>query len=121
MPVLAELFGDKSGGHEFLQAVRELSVPGILPPGTHVLKFAFPRVDMPYESYEGINARCRYYVRVTVSRSGYTAANMAKDVEFAVRNVEPVRLSMNAVSCRESLELSYSCRRCVRWRGAETL
>lgn len=89
-PASAELFGDKSGGHEFLQAVRELSVPGILPPGSHVLKFAFPRVDMPYESYEGINARCRYYVRVTVSRSGYTAANMAKDVEFAVRNVEPV-------------------------------
>lgn len=87
-----------------MQAVRELSVPGILPPGTHVLKFAFPRVDMPYESYEGINARCRYYVRVTVSRSGYTAANMAKDVEFAVRNVEPPPAADSSVKLEVGIE-----------------
>jgi vacuolar protein sorting-associated protein 26 len=45
---------------------------------------------MPYESYEGINARCRYYVRVTVARSGYATSNMVKEVEFVVRNVEQV-------------------------------
>jgi vacuolar protein sorting-associated protein 26 len=69
----------------------------VLQGGLHPFKFNFPRVEMPYESYDGINARCRYYVRVTVSRASYASSNITKDLEFAVRNVEPVRVGL---ACR---------------------
>jgi len=97
--VTAELFGDRSGGHEFVALVKELAGPGVLQGGLHPFKFSFPRVEMPYESYDGINARCRYYVRVTVSRASYASSNITKDLEFAVRNVEPVRVGL--ACCRE--------------------
>lgn len=59
-------------------------------------KFAFPAVEMPYESYEGIHARCRYFVRVTISRSGYSVSNIVKDIEFAAQNVLAVRVALGA-------------------------
>lgn len=84
----AELFGDKAGGHEFVSWVRELSGPGILQPGRGVFRFLFPKLELPYESYDGINAKCRYYVRVTVAKSGsfVAAGGMLKEQELIVRN-----------------------------------
>lgn len=86
----SELFGERSGGHEFTSHVKELAAPGILA-GSTSLKFSFAGVDMHHESYEGIHARCRYFVRVTVSRSGYAVSNIVKDQEFFVQNVQVVR------------------------------
>lgn len=93
--LVAELFGDRSGGHEFASTPKELARPETLPGGTHLYKFSFPKSEMPYESYDGINARCRYFVRVTVSRSSYASSNLVKDAEFIVRNVEAVRPMRN--------------------------
>jgi hypothetical protein len=66
--------------------VCELATPGVLPGGLHAFKFSFPKAELAHESYEGINARCRYYVRVTVSRAGY-GGSLTKDVHIAVKNV----------------------------------
>ncbi len=122
------MFNDKGQTHEFTSLVRELAGPGVasgmqvgevarrrprccvnsmrLPMQSY--KFSFPRVEMPYESYDGINVRVRYLVRVTVSRSTY-ATNMSKELEFLVQNVEPVGYS-NATSAQSSAE----SRRCHR-------
>lgn len=47
--------------------MRELQGPGELL-GAKQFPFDFSRVEKPYESYEGINARLRYFLRVTISR-----------------------------------------------------
>ena len=79
-------------------------MPGVLPSGLHALKFAFPKADLAHESYEGINARCRYYVHVTISRSSYATGNIAKDAHFAVRNVEAAPAADSSVKLEVGIE-----------------
>lgn len=52
---------------DFLSLVTELAAPSQL---THpeTYPFEFRNVEKQYESYRGINAKLRYYIRVTVSR-----------------------------------------------------
>jgi len=71
---------------EFMQHVRELEPPGSLD-SVRAHKFRFDDVDKPHESYEGLNVRLRYFVRVTVSRS--MAANVFKEQDMWVVNVPP--------------------------------
>lgn len=106
LPLLpsAETFGDRAGGQEFLCTVAELAVPGVLQSGLHALKFAFPKADLAHESYEGINARCRYYVHVTISRSSYAAGNITKDAHFCVRNVEAPPAADSSVKLEVGIE-----------------
>lgn len=107
----AETFGDRAGGQEFLSAVCELAVPGVLAGGLHSLKFCFSQAQLANESYEGINARCRYYVRVTISRSSYATGNISKDVDIVVKNVEQVRPLARSLSIPLSPSLySFPCR-----------
>merc|ERR1712070_593383 len=62
-----EMFFDRGTHHEFLSLQTELASPGELQhPVT--LPFAFKNVEKPYESYNGINVKLRYFLRVTVSR-----------------------------------------------------
>ena len=82
----------------------ELAVPGVLPSGLHALKFAFPKADLAHESYEGINARCRYYVHVTISRSSYATGNITKDAHFCVRNVEAPPAADSSVKLEVGIE-----------------
>lgn len=73
--------------------MRELSGPGVIT-SKQTFPWKFPTVEMAYESYEGINARCHYFVRVTVSRAGYAVTNVVKDLTFLVQNVEAVRMTL---------------------------
>ena len=66
--LLTELFYDKANGSEFTQLVTELSPPGILTSSTDY-PFEFDNVEKQFESYNGLNVRLRYFVRVTVTRS----------------------------------------------------
>lgn len=62
-----EMFYDRGNHYEFLSLVQELAAPGeLLHPQN--FPFNFKNVEKQYESYNGINVKLRYFVRVTVSR-----------------------------------------------------
>lgn len=63
----AEMFFDRGNHYEFLSLVQELAAPGELQ-HPQTFDFNFKNVEKQYESYNGINVKLRYYVRVTVSR-----------------------------------------------------
>lgn len=62
-----EMFFDRGNHYEFLSLVQELAAPGELQ-HPQTFDFNFKNVEKQYESYNGINVKLRYYVRVTVSR-----------------------------------------------------
>ena len=63
----AEMFFDRGNHYEFLSLVQELAAPGELQ-HPQTFDFNFKNVEKQYESYNGINVKLRYFVRVTVSR-----------------------------------------------------
>ena len=77
-----ELYFDRGNAHDFVSLVREMKPPGELR-GPLSIPFEFSRVELPYESYRGINARVRYFVGVTVQR-GFGATVVA-ETPFLVR------------------------------------
>ncbi|MCJ1352160.1 MAG: Vacuolar protein sorting-associated protein 26 [Icmadophila ericetorum] len=62
-----EMFFDRGNHHEFLSLGQELAAPGDLQ-HPQTFDFNFKNVEKQYESYNGINVKLRYFVRVTVSR-----------------------------------------------------
>lgn len=62
-----EMFFDRGNHYEFLSLVQELAAPGELQ-HPQTFDFNFKNVEKQYESYNGINVKLRYFVRVTVSR-----------------------------------------------------
>lgn len=63
----AEMFFDRGNHYEFLSLGQELAAPGELQ-HPQTFPFNFKNVEKQYESYNGINVRLRYFIRVTVSR-----------------------------------------------------
>jgi vacuolar protein sorting-associated protein 26 len=61
------MFFDRGNHYEFLHLVQELAAPGELQ-HPQTFDFNFKNVEKQYESYNGINVKLRYFVRVTVSR-----------------------------------------------------
>lgn len=62
-----EMFFDRGVHHEFVSLQTELASPGDLQ-HPHTFPFLFKNVEKQYESYNGINVKLRYFIRVTVSR-----------------------------------------------------
>ncbi|CAM1507123.1 Fc.00g067640.m01.CDS01 [Cosmosporella sp. VM-42] len=62
-----EMFFDRGNHYEFLTLNQELAAPGELQ-HPQTFDFNFKNVEKQYESYNGINVKLRYFVRVTVSR-----------------------------------------------------
>jgi vacuolar protein sorting-associated protein 26 len=62
-----EMFFDRGNHYEFLSLGQELAAPGELQ-HPQTFPFNFKNVEKQYESYNGINVRLRYFIRVTVSR-----------------------------------------------------
>ncbi|MCJ1441256.1 MAG: Vacuolar protein sorting-associated protein 26 [Stictis urceolatum] len=62
-----DMFFDRGTNHEFLSLGQELAAPGDLQ-HPQTFEFNFKNVEKQYESYNGINVKLRYFVRVTVSR-----------------------------------------------------
>jgi vacuolar protein sorting-associated protein 26 len=65
--VWLEMFFDRGNHYEFLSLGSELAAPGELQ-HPQTFPFNFKNVEKQYESYNGINVKLRYFVRVTVSR-----------------------------------------------------
>ena len=61
------MFFDRGNHYEFLSLGQELASPGELQ-HPQTFPFNFKNVEKQYESYNGINVKLRYYVKVTVSR-----------------------------------------------------
>ncbi|KAH9445986.1 hypothetical protein MJO28_012172 [Puccinia striiformis f. sp. tritici] len=62
-----ELFYDRGNHFEFHTLSQELASPGELK-AIQTYDFSFKNVEKQYESYQGINVKLRYFIRVTVAR-----------------------------------------------------
>jgi len=67
VPLFLEMFFDRGNHYEFLSLGQELAAPGELQ-HPQTFPFNFKNVEKQYESYNGINVKLRYFVKVTVSR-----------------------------------------------------
>ncbi|KMZ76526.1 Vacuolar protein sorting-associated protein 26B [Zostera marina] len=96
-----ELYFDKGKFHDFTSLVRELDVPGeIYDKKTY--PFEFSTVEMPYESYSGVQVRLRYVLKVTISRN--YASKVEKYQDFMVRNYSPVPTINNSIKMEVGIE-----------------
>ncbi|CAN8302033.1 unnamed protein product [Cochlearia groenlandica] len=67
------MYFDRGNFYDFTSLVRELDVPGeIYERKTY--PFEFSTVEMPYETYNGVNVRLRYVLKVTVTHAATVVA-----------------------------------------------
>jgi len=83
---LAELnyFFDRGNDYVFLSREQTLQPPGILERSC-AYDFNFSDLELPHESYNGINVRLRYFLIVTIFQS---VINMSKEKELWVQTFE---------------------------------
>ncbi|KAH1089788.1 hypothetical protein J1N35_017045 [Gossypium stocksii] len=81
-----EMYLDRGKFYDFTSLVRELDVPGDIYERTKY-PFEFSRVEMPYETYNGVNVRLRYVLKVTVSRN--YGGSIIEYLNFLVHNYSP--------------------------------
>ncbi|KAJ5280998.1 vacuolar protein sorting-associated protein 26 [Penicillium angulare] len=105
-----EMFYDRGNHYEFLSLVQELAAPGeLLHPQT--FPFNFKNVEKQYESYNGINVKLRYFVRVTVSRR---MADVVREKDLWVYSYRmppetnsPIKMDVGIEDCLH-IEFEYS-------------
>ncbi|KAF3969538.1 hypothetical protein ACB098_08G144900 [Castanea mollissima] len=96
-----ELYFDRDNFYDFTSLVRELDVPGELYE-RKTYPFEFSTVEMPHESYNGVNVRLRYILKVTIGRNYVT--NMVEYQEFVVRNYTPPPPINNSIKMEVGIE-----------------
>ncbi|GBF91273.1 vacuolar sorting-associated protein [Raphidocelis subcapitata] len=101
-----ELASERGTYHDFISLVRELTPPSdIASAASRPLPFEFRNVEMAYDSYRGLQVRCRYLLRVTVTGKGMVA-DTKKDFPFWVRNYDvheeeapPIKMEVGIEDC----------------------
>lgn len=83
-----ELYYDRGNHHEFLHAVQEIAAPGEVSGENH-WEFDFSEDAKPFETYNGINVRCRYFVRATVTRNYSSNLVASRDVWVQKLQAQP--------------------------------
>ncbi|KAK4278767.1 hypothetical protein QN277_016567 [Acacia crassicarpa] len=96
-----ELYFDRGNFYDFTSLVRELDVPGELYE-RKTYPFEFSTVEMPYESYNGVNIRLRYVLKVTISRN--FVSNIVEYLDFVVRNYNPAPAINNSIKMEVGIE-----------------
>ncbi|KAL7106847.1 hypothetical protein ACP275_06G018000 [Erythranthe tilingii] len=96
-----EMYFDKGNFYDFTSLVRELDVPGEIYEWK-TFSFEFSTVEMPYETYNGVNVRLRYVLKVTISR-GY-AGSITEYQDFVVRNFSPLPPINNSIKMEVGIE-----------------
>ncbi|KAF5202216.1 Vacuolar protein sorting-associated protein 26b [Thalictrum thalictroides] len=96
-----EMYSDRGNFYDFTSLVRELEVPGDIYERKSY-PFEFSSVEMPYESYSGVNVRLRYVLKVTISRS--YVGNMVEYQDFAVQKYTPVPSINNTIKMEVGIE-----------------
>lgn len=95
-----ELYFDRGNHYEFLSLVQELAMPGELRE-SESFPFEFKNVEKLYESYNGINVKLRYFLRVTVSRR---MSDVIKERELWVHSFRLPPDSNNAIKMEVGIE-----------------
>ncbi|XP_010251731.1 PREDICTED: vacuolar protein sorting-associated protein 26A-like [Nelumbo nucifera] len=96
-----ELYFDRGNFYDFTSLVRELEVPGeIYERKTY--PFEFSSVEMPYETYNGVNVRLRYILKVTISRN--YVSNIVEYQDFVVYNYTPLPSINNSIKMEVGIE-----------------
>lgn len=95
-----ELYYDRGNLYDFCSLVHELAPAGSLTKTTS-FDFNFDKVEMPYESYYGMNVRLRYFLRVTMSR---TIADLTQEKEIWVHCYKDVPEINNSIKMEVGIE-----------------
>ncbi|KZT50524.1 putative PEP8-vacuolar protein sorting/targeting protein [Calocera cornea HHB12733] len=95
-----ELFYDRGNHSEFLSMASELAAPGEMRQA-QTFDFNFKNVEKQYESYQGINVKLRYYIRVTISRR---LADVVKEKELWVHSYRMPPDSNNSIKMEVGIE-----------------
>jgi len=80
-----ELFYDRGNHFEFLNLTKEIAKPGELKEPIIDHAFEFTDVEKKNESYNGINVRSRYFVKVTILRS-FPNSDVIREQDFWVHS-----------------------------------
>lgn len=86
--VRAEVANDRAGRSEFTSLLRELEPAGELS-GVRQLPFEFANVEKQFESYDGINVRLRYVLKVTIARQYNSNVSAELELRVHVLSYEP--------------------------------
>lgn len=97
-----ELFYDRGNHYEFTSLVRELDPPGQLT-SSATYPFEFANVEKQHESYNGLNVRLRYFLRVTVTRGNFSM-NTVKEQDFLVQNLATEPEINNSIKMEVGIE-----------------
>eukprot|EP00258_Populus_trichocarpa_P008562 XP_002314237.2 vacuolar protein sorting-associated protein 26A [Populus trichocarpa] len=96
-----ELYFERGNFYDFSSLVRELDVPGELYE-RKAYPFEFSTVEMPFESYNGVNVRLRYILKVTISRNYVN--NIVEYQDFVVHNCTPLPSINNSIKMEVGIE-----------------
>ncbi|XP_057798771.1 vacuolar protein sorting-associated protein 26A-like [Salvia miltiorrhiza] len=96
-----EMYFDKGNFYDFTSLVRELDVPGEIYE-RKTFQFEFSTVEMPYETYNGVNVRLRYVLKITISR-GY-GGSITHFQDFVVWNYTPPPSINNSIKMEVGIE-----------------
>jgi len=100
-----EMYSDRGNSYEFTSLIQELDEPGELS-ATKVYDFNFSAksAKKDFESYNGINVRLRYFVRVIVKRQSVTAKKIQREVDFWVHNFQIAPEINNSIKMEVGIE-----------------
>ena len=98
-----ELYYDKGNHFDFTSLQFDLAPPGFIQGPPVELPFEFLNAEMPYESYNGANVRLRYFLRVTIARSGFSS-NIVKETELWVINYHKPPEMNNTIKMEVGIE-----------------
>eukprot|EP01105_Mastigella_eilhardi_P027645 TRINITY_DN865_c1_g1_i3.p1 TRINITY_DN865_c1_g1~~TRINITY_DN865_c1_g1_i3.p1 ORF type:complete len:371 (+),score=141.33 TRINITY_DN865_c1_g1_i3:1755-2867(+) len=96
-----ELFYDRGNHFEFTSLVSELAMPGSLTTST-AYQFEFTKPEKLHESYNGVNCRCRYFLRATVMRN--FLANIVKEMDLWVINYQAAPETNSCIKMEVGIE-----------------
>ncbi|CAD7967019.1 unnamed protein product [Amoebophrya sp. A25] len=96
-----DMIYDKTNSYDFFAIVKDLEPPGGLFESKQ-WKFRFGSVDKQCETYQGLNVRLRYFVRLVVVRN--YASNVTKEVDLIVQNLYTVPDINNTIKMEVGIE-----------------
>lgn len=98
-----ELFYDRGNHYEFLSLSHQLASPGEIPAGGSgaTFGFEFKNVEKAHESYNGINVKLRYFIRVNLARR---MADVVKEKDIWVHSYRMPPDSNNAIKMEVGIE-----------------
>lgn len=97
-----ELASERGSPHDFVSLVRELAPAGDMP-ASKAFPFEFRNVELQYDSYRGLQVRCRYLLRVTVLGKGMTP-DSKRDFPLWVRNYEKLHEATTPIKMEVGIE-----------------